>query len=104
MPYRERVSEYECHKYVQQYIVGNAFRPNLRFLYENSNFHIDCNIFHYICVSIASELHGKAVWTVGKWLTQSELLRMVENSAEVSPMLISEIERLYTVIMAFQDL
>ncbi len=47
----------------------------------------------------ASELHGSGL--DGEWLTQSELLRMVENR-EVSPMLISEIERLYTVIMAFK--
>ncbi|WP_279129906.1 hypothetical protein [Muribaculum intestinale] len=99
VPYRERVSEYDAINTFSN-IVGNAFRPNLRFLYENSNFHIDCNIFHYICVlDSASELHGSGL--DGEWLTQSELLRMVENR-EVSPMLISEIERLYTVIMAFK--
>lgn len=99
IPYRERVNEYDAVTTFSR-LVDNAFRPNLRFLYENANFHIDCNILHYICVlESPSELHGSGL--DGEWFTQGELLHMVRNK-EVAPMLVSEIERLYTVIMAFK--
>lgn len=99
IPYRERVTEYDASTTFSK-LVGNSFHPVLRFLYENANFHIDCNIFHYICVlDSPSELHGSGL--EGEWFSQGDLFRMVENR-EVAPMLMSEIERIYTVMMAFK--
>jgi hypothetical protein len=98
VPYRERFIDYDAITLFNS-TIGSTFRGRIRFLYENANVNIDCNIFHYMCeVSTPAELQGRVK---GKWFTQSELRDMIERK-RVSPMLISEMDRLYTVTMAYK--
>lgn len=73
---------------------------NLRFMYESREASGDRNSFHYICCPKSDDVIQKSAFK-GKWYNLSQVERLLHNR-ELSPMLASEIHRLYTVTMAWK--
>lgn len=97
IPYRERMTPYDAaiNFSLLSGINGNV---DIKFLYENSNNHADSNIFHYLCV-IPSRMEVDNSRLSGGWFSQGQLESMHANG-ELSGLLMSEIHRVYTVMMA----
>lgn len=97
IPFRERITPYDAavNFSLVSGIKGNV---NIKFLYENSNNRADSNIFHYICVLPSrSEVENSRL--TGEWFTQHQLERM-HADGKLSGLLMSEVHRVYTVMMA----
>lgn len=96
IPYRERMTEYEAKRDFAM-ISGISGNVDVKFLYENSNNRVDSNIFHYLCV-LQSRSEVEKSRMDGRWYSQSQLEDM-HSRRELSPLLMSEIHRVYTVMM-----
>lgn len=73
---------------------------SMRFMYKSSDVSGLSNIYHYICcVKDRTVLDGATL--TGRWFTLSQLQRLLYNH-DLSPMLATEIHRLYTVTMAWK--
>lgn len=97
IPYRERIASYDA---LINFSLVSGINGNveIKFLYENSNNHTDSNIFHYLCV-IPSRSEVANSRLSGEWFSQHQLERM-HAQGELSGLLMSEIHRVYTVMMA----
>lgn len=82
-------------------VAGSSFKPtDVRLLYENSNQSIASNVVHCLClVDTPAQLHGSNL--DGQWTTFDELLAMVRNEG-AAPMLVGEIQRIYTVAITYK--
>ncbi len=97
IPYRERITPYDAALNFKT-VSGISQNVEIKFLYENANNYADSNIFHYLCVvKSRSELSDSRL--TGEWYTQSQLERM-HASGDLSSLLMSEIHRVYTIMMA----
>ena len=72
----------------------------IRFIYYSEETLGARNVFHYIAVPKDREVMNKSAFK-GKWYNLSQLERMLHNH-ELSPALAAEINRLYTVTMAWK--
>lgn len=72
----------------------------LRFMYQSREASGERNTFHYICCPSSAEVIEKSAFK-GHWYNLSQVERLLHNH-ELSPMLASEIHRLYTVTMAWK--
>ena len=97
IPYRERMTPYDA-TINFSLVSGIDNNADIKFLYENSNHHADSNIFHYLCV-IHSRSEVENSRLDGEWFSQHQLERMHAHG-ELSGLLMSEIHRVYTVMMA----
>lgn len=99
IPYRERVMPYDAQSYFEK-MADKKIHADVKFLYENYNYHADSNIFHFAIVldgmSVMSESNVK-----GKWFPLRKVEEMM-NNGEVMPLLGSEIYRIYTITMAYK--
>lgn len=99
IPYHERVMPYDAQAYFEK-LADKKVSADVKFLYENYNYHADSNIFHYAIVldsmSMMSDGNVK-----GKWFSLRKIEDMM-NSGEVMPLLGSEIYRIYTITMAYK--
>lgn len=73
---------------------------SFRFMYYNDDSSGICNFYHYICCANSKEVVEKSQLP-GRWYSMSQLQRLLYNH-ELSPMLASEIHRLYMVTMAWK--
>lgn len=73
---------------------------SLRFMYLSREASGERNTFHYICCPTSAEVIDKSSLK-GRWYNLSQVERLLHNH-ELSPMLASEIHRLYTVTMAWK--
>lgn len=73
---------------------------SFRFMYYNDDSSGICNFYHYICCANSKEIVEKSQLP-GKWYSMSQLQRLLYNH-DLSPMLASEIHRLYMVTMAWK--
>lgn len=97
IPYRERMTPYDA-AINFSLVSGINNKTDIKFLYENSNNHADSNIFHYLCVAHSrAEVEDSRL--EGEWFSQHQLERM-HAKGELSGLLMSEIHRVYTVMMA----
>lgn len=72
----------------------------LRFLYENTNFKSECNIFHYAYfANDRFEVDNSRL--KGDWFTLPQIKKMMANN-EISTVFGSELERIYTVAMSWK--
>lgn len=71
---------------------------NLRLLYKNSDFSAGHNVYHYACF-IDDKKNIKSLQA--EWFNLGQLDRLIKERA-VSPMLASEIKRIYTITMAWK--
>lgn len=96
IPYRERMTSYDAAVNFSL-VSGINDKVDIKFLYENSNNHADSNIFHYLCV-VPSRTEVERSRLSGEWFSQNQLERMHAHG-ELSGLLMSEIHRVYTVMM-----
>ncbi len=98
IPYKAGMSEYDAEFYFKGYT--NIKESTIRFMYLNSNFDTEYNIYHY-----ASIVEDRAVVDnsrlEGEWFTMPQIERMIKEN-ELSAVLSAEINRLYTMIMAWK--
>lgn len=72
----------------------------LRFMYESREASGTRNTFHYICCPDSTNTMEKSALR-GRWYNLSQVERLLHNR-ELTPMLASEIHRLYTITMAWK--
>jgi len=99
IPYRERVMPYDAHAYFEK-LADKKISADVKFLYENYNYHADSNIFHYAIVLDSMSMMSDSNVN-GKWFSLRKIEDMM-NSGEVMPLLGSEIYRIYTITMAYK--
>lgn len=73
----------------------------IRFMYYTEDSTGGHNVFHFICSPNTPEIMSDHSMFKGSWYNLSQLERLLHNR-ELSPMLASEIHRLYTVAMAWK--
>ena len=99
IPYRERIMPYDAQTYFER-LVDKKVYSEVKFLYENYNYHADSNIFHYAVV--LENMSAVADMKLnGKWFTLRQIEEMM-GSGGVMPLLGSEMYRIYTVTMAYK--
>lgn len=100
LPYRRDLPLFEAERYLEGILpIRDA---QVRFLYSNTEWNADCNLFHYI-VRISDETAAKLNEAVdgALWVTlhqYNDLLR----AGQIDSMLASEIHRIYMSAMAFK--
>ncbi len=72
----------------------------LRFMYTSNDANGECNAFHYICCLENKDLIKQSQLR-GKWYSLSQLQRLLYNH-DLSPLMATEIHRLYTITMAWK--
>lgn len=97
LPYRERMTAADSMAYFRN--LSNMDDVRIRFMYLNTNFNTDSNIFHYACFVDAPDLDGSRL--KGEWYTLPQIQRM-SGENRVAPALTAEINRIYTVSMAWK--
>lgn len=73
---------------------------SIRFMYSGDDASGSCNFFHFICCVDNKEVVENSQLK-GTWYSLSQLQRLLHNH-DLSPLLASEIHRLYTVTMAWK--
>ena len=73
----------------------------IRFMYYTEDSTGGHNVFHFICAPVSAQVMTEHSMFKGSWYNLSQLERLLHNR-ELSPMLASEIHRLYTVTMAWK--
>ncbi len=99
LPYKSRLSDYEAEMCFRN--LSGIHPDNTRFLYMSEHFNTDRNIFHFACI-LDNEDRIKESRCKGKWMSLGDFRLMVFDNA-VTPMLCSEIERIYQVTMAWKS-
>jgi len=100
LPFRENVPLHEAEAYLDGILpVG---KPRVRFLYSNTEWNVDCNIFHYM-VNVDDETAERLTECVkgARWLSIRDFNHMLAQHL-LDPLLASEIHRVYTMSMAFK--
>ncbi len=96
--YKKSISEAEAATCFSE--LSGIADPRLRFIYASSNFNAECNILHYACiVDEMGTIDGSNL--EGEWYTLSQLEAQIAKN-RVSPLLIAELKRIYTVTMAWK--
>lgn len=97
LPYRERMTAADSMAYFRN--LSNMDDVRIRFMYLNTNFNTDSNIFHYACFVDAPDLDGSRL--KGEWYTLPQI-QCMSGENRVAPALTAEINRIYTVSMAWK--
>lgn len=98
IPHRTRMSEYDAEFYFKGF--SDIKECTIRFMYLNPNFDTDCNIYHYATLVEDRELVEQSRLE-GKWFTMPQIERML-NENKLAPALGAEINRIYTMTMAWK--
>lgn len=96
--YKKTISEYNAMDYFAS--LSGIRGAELRFLYENTNFNTECNIFHYAYIVESREIIDNSQLE-GKWFTLPEIKAMI-NQQKISGIFVSEIDRIYTIVMSWK--
>lgn len=101
LPFREKMPLHEAEAYLEG-ILPLAKGARVRFLYSNTEWNVDSNIFHYI-VNVDDETADRLSATVkgAHWLSLRDYNKMLSQHL-LDPLLASEIHRIYTSSMAFK--
>lgn len=98
MQYKKDLSEYDVIQCFNG--LSGIVNAELRFLYINTNFNTECNIFHYaFFAKDKSEIDNSRL--EGVWYTLPQVKAMINDNL-VSPVFSSELERIYTVAMSWK--
>ena len=96
MPRKETMPDDEASKFFRDMSDEKDFE--LKYLYTDSGFATGANVFHFAVFVPETE---RAMSLHGQWLTIDELDRMLKGG-RLAPMLLSEINRIYRVTMAWK--
>lgn len=99
IPFRERVMPYDAQAYFES-ATHKKIKAEVKFLYENYNYHADSNIFHYAVVVDNDCVINNDIFK-GRWFSLHTVEKMMKNG-EVNSLLAGEIYRIYTVTMAYK--
>lgn len=77
--------------------IANA---EIRFLYENTNFNTECNIFHYAYIADDPQIINQSRLE-GDWYTLPQIKKLISEN-KVSIRFVSELERIYKVVMSWK--
>lgn len=101
LPYRRDLPLHEAERYLDSLM---PLGPNtrVRFLYSNTEWNADCNIFHFIVLADDADIKRLTDAVPGAaWLTLRQYSELLAAGG-VEPLLASEIHRIYTSAMAFK--
>ena len=93
------MSKYDSEVYLKG--LTGLTQYDLRLLYVNSNFRVDCNMFHFACFVESKEQVANSRLE-GEWFTLPELNSLIEND-DLSNIFKSEYERIYKISMAWKS-
>lgn len=99
--FREKVSRETASEYLANIMHTSEDDFALRFMYESYETTGERNVFHFICTPLVDKLPETPSFSKGKWFNLSKLERLIHNR-EVAPMLAAELNRLYTIAMAWK--
>lgn len=100
LPYRRDMSLHEAVSYLEGILP--IFHQRARFLYSNTEWNADCNIFHFL-VSVDNDTMERLDRAVrnAQWVTIHQYVTMLDHNL-IDPLLASEVHRVYTMSMAFK--
>lgn len=81
--------------------LSGIFNAKTRFLYENTNFNTECNIFHYAYIIDDFEI-VKQSRLEGDWYTLPQLKTLISED-KVSIKLVSEMNRIYKIVTSWKS-
>lgn len=96
--YNSNINDFMASEYFSQ--LSGIANPQLKFLYINNNFNTECNIFHY-ALNIDDKSVVEKSRLDGNWYTFPQIKELAANN-KMSVILCSELDRLYTIIMAWK--
>lgn len=98
LSYRSRFTEYDA----ETNMVGlsGIVGSDLRLMYQTNNFNTDSNIYHYACFVDDKSL-VETSRLQGEWFTMPQIEQMLAEG-RVAPILGSELNRIYTISMAWK--
>lgn len=102
LPYRRDLPLHEAVRYLEGTLPAIE-GARVRFLYSNSEWNADCNLFHFI-VAIDNSAMAEALTAAmpdAMWVSLHQFNEML-MAAQIDPLLASEIHRIYTASMAFK--
>ncbi len=96
--FKRSLNEFEAETYFKG--LSGISGSDLRFIYVNTNFNTEYNIFHYACfVEDPTTIEQSRL--KGDWYTLAEVEQLLKTR-KASPVLGSELNRIYTVAMAWK--
>lgn len=96
--YRGRILQYDVDHYLK--CLSGITDSEIRLMYTNKNFNADCNIFHYACFVENKDVVAQSRLE-GDWYTLQQLNQMIDKKM-VAPIVVSEFNRMYRIIMAWK--
>ncbi len=96
--YHKRLSDWEAENYFKG---TTGIEAKIRFLYRTETEDSGSNIFHFAAIIEDTNIIDEDSRVKGEWVTLSTLQMMMEKNI-VSPLLMSEIHRIYNVTMAWK--
>ena len=98
LQYKTNIIEKDAIEYFSA--LSGIANAKIRFLYKNTNFKTECNIFHYVLYVDEKETINQSRLD-GDWYKLSQIKALaLEN--RLSHLFISELERIYTIAMAWK--
>lgn len=99
IPYKENVSDYDAEIWFKD--LTGVSPAMMRYLYVSDRFNNGGKIFHFGCVlDSVDDLNGSLC--LGEWISLGTLQRLT-SEGRVSPLLRSEIDRIYQITMAWKS-
>lgn len=100
--YRERVDTHTAREWFRNIIdIDSMEDVGVRFMYQSNSASARCNTFHFLVFAPSREIVETGKLS-GSWYTIYDIKKLIDSN-ECSPMLASEIHRLYTVAMAWKS-
>ncbi len=96
--YRGRMIQYDVESYLKS--LSGISDCEIRLMYTNRNFNADSNIFHYACFIDNQDIVAQSRLE-GNWYTLQQLNHMIDEK-QVAPIIASEFNRMYRIIMAWK--
>ncbi len=97
--YKEQITNQDASMYFNE--MSGISNADIRFLYENTNFNTECNIFHYAYIVDDFEVINQSR-LVGDWYTLPQIKKLVSEN-RLSIKFVSELERLYKVVISWKS-
>lgn len=99
LQYKPQISNDDASSYFNA--LSGIPNAEIRFLYENTNFNTECNIFHYAYVADNPEIINQSRLE-GDWYTLPQIKNLISED-KLSVKFISELERIYNIVISWKS-
>lgn len=97
--YKHQITNHDAQMYFSA--LSGITNAEVRFLYENTNFNTECNIFHYAYIVDDIEIINKSRLE-GEWYTLPQINKLISEN-KISVKFVSELERIYKIVISWKS-